>query len=253
MGDKMGLLDRRINKNSPIPIYYQLKQIILEFIKNGDLKPGDTLPTESELNEIFEISRTTSRQALTELVRDGYLYRVKGKGTFVASPKITQDFLNKLETYNEQMERLNKVPSTKVLALTLTPAFGEIADVFGISSGDDVIMLSRLRFADGVPNVIVDTYMPLKFKAILTRNMERTSLYQFFKQEFGIDIAYVHRELEAVVAGRQESEMLHVNIGYPIQKVRTIAYEKSESVVEYSIARYRGDNRFKVILYNMFI
>ncbi|MDR2670807.1 MAG: GntR family transcriptional regulator, partial [Oscillospiraceae bacterium] len=80
--------DKTLDKNTPIPLYFQLKQLILGMIEAGDLRPGDLLPTEQALGGIFSISRSTTRQALSELVLEGYLYRAKGKGTFVAQPKL---------------------------------------------------------------------------------------------------------------------------------------------------------------------
>ena len=107
----------KINKNTPVPLYFQLKTLILDEIKSGRYKVGDAIPTEKELSEMFEISRTTVRQAVMELVQEGWLYREKSKGTFVAQPKIRQDFIQKIESFNDQITRSGMTPSTEVLAL----------------------------------------------------------------------------------------------------------------------------------------
>ena len=88
---------KKLDKSVPIPLYFQLKELVLDEIKKGNYKEGDMIPTENEISEEFQISRTTVRQAITELVQEGWLYRVKSKGTFVTRPKIPQDFLRKLE------------------------------------------------------------------------------------------------------------------------------------------------------------
>ena len=88
------LQDHTLDKNVPVPLYFQLKTLILDEIKNGSYKSGELIPTENEISEMFDISRTTVRQAITELVHDGQLYRIKSKGTFVANPKVTQHVLN---------------------------------------------------------------------------------------------------------------------------------------------------------------
>ena len=111
------MLDKtdRIDKSVPIPLYFQLKELILAEIKEGHYKSGDLIPTEKEISDAFQISRTTVRQAITELVQEGRLYRVKSKGTYVAQPKITQEFIRKIESFNDQMYRSGMTPSTEVL------------------------------------------------------------------------------------------------------------------------------------------
>ena len=92
MGE-IGMLEaKKIDKNTPIPLYFQLKSLLLAEIEDGTYLADSLIPTEKELCDMFHISRTTVRQALAELVQEGYLYRVKSKGTFVARPKIRQDY-----------------------------------------------------------------------------------------------------------------------------------------------------------------
>ena len=105
----------RIDKSIPIPLYFQLKKLILSEIKEGNYRSGELIPTEKEISDAFQISRTTVRQAITELVQEGWLYRVKSKGTFVAQPKISQDYIRKIESFNNQIFRLGMTPSTEVL------------------------------------------------------------------------------------------------------------------------------------------
>ncbi|MDK2801238.1 MAG: GntR family transcriptional regulator, N-acetylglucosamine utilization regulator [Clostridiales bacterium] len=244
----MLLSNRSINKNVPIPLYYQLKEIILDEIKKGNLMPEDPIPTEKELSEVFEISRTTIRQAITELVKDGYLYRVKGKGTFIAKPKINQDFIKKLETFNEQIRRAGLTPSTKVLEFTVVEATEEIALALQIPMHEKVIKLCRLRFADKEPIVIVKTYLPYNLcSSVLQHDMEKESLYQVLSKNLETKIYKVSRTVEAIIAGQHESELLQIKKGYPIQFFKTIGYNQMGRPIEYSIARYRGDrNSFTV-------
>src|SRR5699024_2526053 len=110
--------------------------------------------------EEFQISRTTVRQAITELVQEGWLYRVKSKGAFVTHPKINQDFLRKLESFRDQMERLGMKPSTQLMELRREKADEEVAKALNIQEGEHVIYLFRKRFADGEPIVTIQTYLP---------------------------------------------------------------------------------------------
>ena len=155
----MSFKNKEIDRDTPIPMYFQLKNIILDEIKNGRLKPGDLLPTELELGESFNLSRTTVRQAVIELVGEGYLYRIKGKGTFVAKPKLVQDFMRTIESYSEQMKRLKLTPGTKILKNEIVRANEDVAGALGIKEGDEVVLLRRLRFANDEPIVVLDTYL----------------------------------------------------------------------------------------------
>ena len=103
----------KIDKGTPIPLYFQLKNIILKYINEGNLKPGDSISTEMELAQIFDISRTTIRQAITELVMEGYLTRVKSKGTFVQRPPIRQEYIRSVTsrvTVATSYQTLNPLP-----------------------------------------------------------------------------------------------------------------------------------------------
>src|SRR4051812_25015713 len=100
------LRNMQLDKSVPIPLYFQLKELILSEIKEGNYKIGSLIPTENDLSDMFEISRTTVRQAITELVQEGWLYRVKSKGTFVSKPKIEQSFIQALGSFNDQIAEL---------------------------------------------------------------------------------------------------------------------------------------------------
>ena len=136
---------RIIDKTIPIPLYYQLKTILLEDIKNGKYPVGSMIPTEMEFCSIYEISRTTVRQAILELVREGLLVRIKSKGTFVARQKYNQDFIRKLESYNEQIKRIGGKPGTDVIVFEMEQADDMCADKLNIPVGSDVVQRCCLR------------------------------------------------------------------------------------------------------------
>ena len=137
-----------LNKTIPIPLYFQLKELILADIKSGKSPYGSMIPTENEFVTVLNVSRTTVRQAITELVQEGWLYRVKSKGTFVSEPKLQQDFATKIESFEQQMQRLGKVPRTEVLELIEEKASADVAQALQIEVGSKVVLLHRRRFAD---------------------------------------------------------------------------------------------------------
>lgn len=150
-----------IDKNVPVPMYYQLKKIIQDMIKDGRLKAGDMLPTEMELSEMFSISRTTTRQAMMELVMEGTLYRVKSKGTFVSENKVVQDFTNVIRASHNLLRAQNVKTTTKVLSLSVVKADERVAKMLKLELEEDVIHLKRLRFINNEPNVLADAYLPM--------------------------------------------------------------------------------------------
>jgi len=241
-----------LDKDVPIPLYYQLKQQILSIIENGSLREGDMLPPESEFCSVLSISRPTVRQSLNELVADGYLTRSKGRGTFISKPKIEARFLSNLETFNNEMHAKNMRPSTKVIALNKITDVHEATEKLQIPSNTPLIYLSRLRLADESPIVYVETYLPYEnFSNLLNIDLNEMSLYDSLEELYGIRVNRVRREIEAVNALRNEAELLKIAVNSAISLVKTVGYSQSfDGPVEYSIARYRGDmNKFSVEIY----
>ena len=247
------LLDNNsLDKSVPIPLYFQLKELILSEIRDGNYKSGSLIPTENELSDAFEISRTTVRQAITELVQEGWLYRVKSKGTFVSRPKISQDFIKKIESYNDQMTRLGMVPSTEVTEFSIQKANEQVSAALQIPEKSNVIFLCRRRFIDGEPLVTLKTYLPYdKCAFIMDCDLSKASLYQVLAargDEFRV--FQIQRMIEAVEATANDASNLNMKKGKPIQYFSSIGLNAFGVPLEYSLARYRGDrSRFEVTVF----
>lgn len=240
----------RLDKSVPIPLYFQLKELILSEIKEGSYKIGSLIPTENELSEMFGISRTTVRQAITELVQEGWLYRVKSKGTFVAKPKIEQSFIQALGSFNDQIAELGRTPSTELLDFEVIIAPDEVAKELKLKSNEKVIYIHRKRFADEDPIVMVKTYLPFnKCKFVLNHDLEKESLYPVLALQDDTQIYKIRRFIEAVEADDYDIENLNISSCKAIQQFISIGYNVYDEPIEYSLARYRGDrNRFEVII-----
>lgn len=247
----MAIFDQKIEKNTPVPLYYQLKNIIYDEIHHSAYQPGDLIPTEKEISEYFNLSRTTVRQAISELVQEGKLYRIKSKGTYVAKPKIKQDFIKKIETFNEQIKRLGMTPTTKLIEFAVIPAPEEVAEVLCIPVGSPCITLLRKRFADQEPNVVVRTYLPYdRCKFITQHDLEKESLYKILSQDEHTRVFRINRVAEAVLANEEDEKMLDIKTGQPVHFFTSIGYNPYGEPIEFSLARYRGDrNRFEVDVY----
>lgn len=237
--------NEKLDKSVPIPLYFQLKELILDEIKKENYKDGDMIPTENEISEKFQISRTTVRQAITELVQEGWLYRVKSKGTFATHPKIPQDFLRKVESFRDQIERLGMKPSTQLIELKRGKADKEVAKALDMAEGDEVVYLFRKRFADEKPIVTIQTYLPFdRCSFIMEHDLEKEALYEVLAQKMDTKIHRVKRKIEAVEAEEGDVQLLGMEQGKPVQFFTSIGYTCEDVPLEYSKARYRGDRSF---------
>lgn len=239
-----------IDKTVPIPIYFQLKELLLKEIKNGTYPSGSMIPTEQELSEIFDISRTTIRHAISELVQEGWLYRVKSKGTIVSKPKITQNFIQTVKSFNQEISSNGRVPSTKVLELKVIPASDEVAKALQLQPGEKVIFLDRLRFADDEPIVVATTYLSYeRCKQVLDHDFVHESLYTILGVSDKTGIHMIRRIVEACSAISSDVKLLDIHQHQPVQQFTSIGYNMFQEPIEYTIARYRGDrNSFEVIV-----
>jgi GntR family transcriptional regulator len=234
--------NKTLNKNIPIPLYYQLKTILLEYIREEHKDLDKPIPAEVEISEYFGISRPTVRQAINELVVEGYLYRVKAKGTFVSRPKITQDFLLTLDSFNNEMRKKGLVPYTKILEKEIVKSDEKVAKALDLGPETDVIKLTRLRFADDEPIVFVITYIPYNLcPAIMKHDLKNESLYEIIEKESGKLISSAMRTLECISAGEFESKLLKVEKGSPIQFFESVVCLEDGTPAEYSLAKYRSD------------
>ena len=240
-----------IRRDSPVPYYYQLEGFLRERIENKTWKPGQKIPSEAELCAVYDVSRTVVRQALNALVQEGVLYRRKGKGTFVAEPKIRESLVQHLTGFYEDTVALGLKPSTKVLQQEVIPAPPKIAEALGLNEGDPVIVIDRLRFVDGEPIVLVVTYVPYRIcPELVSEDVSTQSLYAILENKYGLELAYGRRTLEAVAATKEEAELLDIEEGDPIVLLKSISYLKDGGPIEYFKARHRGGrSRFEVELF----
>jgi len=231
-----------INKNSPIPLYYQLKKKIEDIIKSGKLKPGDAIPTEAEFMEKYAVSRTTVRNAILQMVNEGYLRRVAGKGTFIKTHPIKSQILGDLIGFSKEMEQKGISHFSKVLNKDIILAPIRVADMLQITTNDLVFYLKRLRFIEGKPIIIVENYVPAYLcPGIDKEDFKNESLYNLLKTKFGLNIHHGKREFEPINALLKEDvELLKVSPGTPLLYVESIAFTENNTPIEYFQSKIRG-------------
>jgi GntR family transcriptional regulator len=239
-----------VNHNSPLPYYAQVKDVLRDWIKQGKWEQGAQLPGEHELCSIFDVSRPVIRQALSELTNEGIVTREKGRGTFVASPKIKQGLVQRLAGFFEDMTAQGYTPVTIVLAQEVVAASTEIAQHLRLNVGDSVIKVERLRFIDDEPIMLVTTFIPYHLCPQLAQeDLTYQSLYAFLDRSCNLAIAYGRRVVEAVAASKYVSDQLKIRKGSPLILLNSVSYMEDGTPVEYYYAYHRGDrSQFEVEL-----
>lgn len=228
-------------RKSPLPRYYQLKEIMREKIRTGEWKPGDLIPSERELGEQYGISRMTARQAITELVNEGLFYREQGKGTFVSRHKITQQLI-RLTGFTEDIKARGQRPGTRVVSAQMCAADDTTAERLRIKPGLQIFCLQRLRLADNEPLAIESAQISfMGCEKLLEENLEENSLYRLLETKYGLPLLEAEQELEAGLVGTEEAQLLNLPPGSPVLFIRRITYTERNQPIEYARSVYCGN------------
>jgi GntR family transcriptional regulator len=243
----MKSLTATLSKDLPIPLYHQLKSILLERIKTGLLKPNDRLPAEDELAASYGVSKATVRQALNELAVAGVLRREQGRGTFVAEPKLAQG-PRALTSFSEEMRGRGFAPTSRTLKQEIIKAEADVAEKLQIAEGSQVTRIKRLRLADGQPMGIQTAHLPLELAPrLVEENFAEASLYETLERKYGLRPARAEETYFAVPVGPGEARLLKVAAGSPALAAERLAYLASGRPLELTYSIMRGD-RYKVAL-----
>jgi len=229
-----------LDKSTPVPLYYQIKQILLHKIDNQELSPGDKAPSERELSEMFGVSRMTARQALRELEAEGYLNRAQGIGSFISEPKLEQSLLT-LISFTEEMEQRGLRPSTKLIHVATEKPTTRVAHLLRLRPEDHVTRIERLRYADNTPMSLELSLIPTYLCPELERENLTGSLYSLLETKYNIKLDEARQTLDAVHAGVHEAASLEVAVGVPLLKLQRVTRDSSGIPAEYVRAFYRGD------------
>jgi len=235
-----------INRQSFTPIYIQIAQKITQGIQDGEFAYGGQLPSERELAERYNTTRVTARQAVDELVKRSMAYRVQGKGTFLARPKIREasGFLS----FSEELRQRGFKPSSRTLLQEVNPASKSIAEKFQVDEGADVLQLNRVRLADEQPVAVEYSYINLRlFPGIQQETFESQSLFDVMRHRFGVYPTCAEAEIEARLADNQEAEWLAMSAPQAVLVAHRLTYTEAFEVIEIVDSVYSGD-RFPIYI-----
>ena len=233
----------------PIPLYYQLKSLILNAIKTGNLSQGERIPTEEEFQEILEVSRGTIRHAISELVQEGWLERKKSKGTFVTRPSQTSNVFRSFEPFYRSVQLYGKTPRTEVIKLEIIPITDTLAKSMNLTMEDKVISMFRRRFIDEDPVVTMQNYLPYPLcEFVFDYDFTTKSLYETLMQHPASRISQTRTIVSSEKATAKDVQLLNVEIHFPMLIFNTISTTSDDKVIDFAYAHYRGDmNKFEVV------
>lgn len=239
----------KIKHDSPLSLYYQLKQIIKKKIENGEYEENEKLPSESELCQEYDISRATVRQALTELENDDYIYKIHGKGSYVSPKRLEQDLL-KFYSFTNEMKKIGKEPSSKVIDFKITDCDEKVAEQLEISENDKVYKFIRLRLADNEPMMLEYTYLPYKeFPEFPAEELNYRPLYDILTVDYNVSFSKAEEIFRATLLREYEAGKLNCVEGGPGILLERITYDSNDTIIEYTKSISRGDKfRYHVVL-----
>jgi GntR family transcriptional regulator len=230
-----------LDPRSPVPKHLQLREILVDLM-DGELQPEQAIPSERELAERYSVARMTVRQAVEALVIEGRLFKVAGKGTFVAKPKL--DLQIRLTSYSEEMARRGMVPSSRTLLLERIPARGAIARELEVEPGEPVVLFKRQRFADGAPMAVEQTYLVDARVPGFADGDPPSSLYRCLAQHYGLEPDWGEDSIESIAADPDIAALLDIPVGGPVLHIERHAYTGG-TLLDYSVMHFRAD-RYKL-------
>lgn len=230
-----------LERSNPLPLYYQLKEVLKQQIRAGHLAPHTAIPSEPELVAQYHVSRATVRQALTELVHEGLLYRQHGRGTFVCEPRVQQN-ISELTSFSEDLKRRGKRPGGLLFVSELVRGSQQVRERLRLTDEEQVIRLERLRTADDTPVAYEVDYLPYPRAAGVYQRAKEVadgSLYSLMATE-GLHPSIAEQTLKADGATVREAELLRIAPNEPGVRQTCTSFDETGAPIEYTEAFYPG-------------
>lgn len=230
-----------LQRESAVPLYAQLEQILRAKIDSGEWQSEQRIPSENELNKIYGLSRMTARGVLTRLVNDGLLFRVPGKGTFVAPQKISA-VSPAYRGVREQLEAMGYETVTELIDAGRVQPSAAVRDKLRLEVGEEVHSLARLRSVQGEPISFHRSFVPARLASGLDElDTVNEQLCVVLENSFGLSMKFVEENLEAVSVTAEEAEILRVRRGAPVLLLEDTISDAGHRPFEYSKILFRGD------------
>lgn len=236
-----------INSDNNIPLYQQYAEKFRQMILNKEISVGDRFPAEIDLAEKYGVARITIRNAINELVQDNLLVRKRGKGTFVAEPKIERKLVN-VASFTERMQSRGIRAGAQCIDLKVIKADDKLSKKLQIPKKADVVELVRLRSSDNTPVALERSYLPNdSYPGIEQERLENNSLYHVLESKYRTRPGHSSKTLEMARASSLEAKLLKTSVGSPLFLMISTVFTEENQVMEYVEILFKGDRfRFQV-------
>ena len=229
---------KKLQTVSSSPLYHQLMQRIADDIEKGNYPVGSRIPPEHELEETYQVSRVTVRRALAELTSEGLLERKQGKGTFVSTPRMSQD-LKSIHSFHDSCKKNGVKAGTRVIHVTEIEADAvDIADL-KLRAGDRVVETLRVRSADGEPVALEKNHFSTVYSYLENENLNG-SLYNVLR-DYGVEPKEATHDVSLVYATEAQAKLLNVEAGSPLMRLKEVVYDQKGRPLHNSLQLIRGD------------
>lgn len=240
-----------LDRASPVPLYFQLKQIIIEKIERNEWDPGQPIPSEQELQDTFGLSRTTVRQALSELVIEGRLVRQRGRGTFIVQNKLTHMPQQPQGLVRLMIDRGLR-PGWRVLSIEWTLPPYEVQHLLRVEPDTQTLYIRRLRLANDQPIGYHQVWLPPRIADQINRAaLEEGDSFAYLRHLPAVKRGMTTRTIEAIAAEPAEAELLGIREGEPLLLIQRLLCDSDGTPVELMEALYCGNQfKYQIVLPN---
>jgi GntR family transcriptional regulator len=230
-----------LERDSAKPLYVQLKSIIRDKIENGEWQANQMIPSENEMAAIYGISRMTARNVISQLVHEGLLYRVQGKGTFVCESKIEMASLS-YAGIRSQLEKKGYKVETKLLDITRVPCSGIVSQRLALVPGTMIFDIKRLRIANSIPISYHHSFVPIALCENLDKfDLQNEQLCEIMSVHYRLNRTSSIETLEICRADEQKAAILEVEYEFPLLLLQDLIFGVNDMAFEYSRIYFRGD------------
>ncbi|WP_322629127.1 GntR family transcriptional regulator [Halothiobacillus sp.] len=226
---------------SPVPLYTQIKEVLRSRIFNGTYQCHEQMPSESELTKIFGVSRITVRQALDHLQKEGLIFKIHGKGTYVSKPKIFQN-LGKLQGFGEAMSGMGYEIVSQVIGKKIVPADKTVCLKLDVNEGELVYEIRRVRYLNSAPLSLDVTYIPkMVGERLIKEDLAHRDIFLILENDYGYSLGQADLQIESILADDVLSALLNVEEGAPILRIERLTFTTDNQPLDFEYLYYRGD------------
>ncbi|MHB0989732.1 MAG: GntR family transcriptional regulator [Burkholderiales bacterium] len=226
---------------SPVPLYTQIREILRARIFDGTYQAHEQMPSESELMRAFEVSRITVRQALGDLQKQGLIFKIHGKGTYVSQPKAFQN-LGRLQGFGEAMSSMGYETFSKVVNFQIVTADKTVAKKLHLAENEMVAEIRRVRYLNRAPISLDVSYLPQAVgERLIKEDLTNRDIFLILENDYGYSLGQAELQIEAMLADESLGRLIHLEEGSPILRIERLTYTGANQPLDFEYLYYRGD------------